>query len=91
MINTGEVASFIDNIIIETKEKEKHNKVVEEVVKRLAENDLYIKWKRKRWRWYLKSDFSNLSDNSSDLLKLLIQTRLSNTELCRLSYRLPHY
>jgi len=39
LINTGEVASFIDNIIIETKEEEKHNKVVEEVVKRLAEND----------------------------------------------------
>jgi len=48
LINTGEVVSFIDNIIIETKEEEKHNKVVEEVVKRLAENDLYIKWKRKR-------------------------------------------
>jgi len=43
LINTGEVASFIDNIIVETEEKEGHHKVVEEVVKRIAKNDLYIK------------------------------------------------
>jgi len=48
LINTGEVASFIDNIIIETKEEKKYNKVIKEAVKRLVENDLYIKWKRKR-------------------------------------------
>ena len=45
MINTGEVASFINNVIVETKEEEEHNKVVEVVVKRLAENNLYIKCK----------------------------------------------
>ena len=43
LINTGEVASFIDNIIVGTKKEEEHNKVVEEAVKRLTENDLYIK------------------------------------------------
>ena len=43
MINTGEVVSSINNIIVGTEEKERQNKVVEEVVKRLAENDLYIK------------------------------------------------
>jgi len=43
LINTGEVASFIDNIIVGTEEEEKYNKIVEEVVKRLVENDLYIK------------------------------------------------
>jgi len=32
MINTGEVRSFIDNVIVGT-EEEKHNKVIEEVVK----------------------------------------------------------
>jgi len=36
------VASFIDNVIIK-KIEERHNEIVEEVVKRLAENDLYIK------------------------------------------------
>jgi len=45
LINTGEVASFINNVIVETKEEEEHNKVVEVVVKRLAENNLYIKCK----------------------------------------------
>ena len=37
------MASFTDDIIIRTKEKEGHNELVEEVVKRLVENDLYIK------------------------------------------------
>ena len=40
LINTGEVASFIDDVIIE---EERHNEVAEEVVRRLAENDLYVK------------------------------------------------
>jgi len=33
LINTREVASFINNVIVETEKKEKHNEVVEEVVK----------------------------------------------------------
>jgi len=43
LINTGKVTSFIDNIIVGTKMEEGHNEIVEEVVKRLAENNLYIK------------------------------------------------
>ena len=43
LINTEEVASFIDNIIVGTEEEKEHNKVVQKVVKRLAENNLYIK------------------------------------------------
>ena len=35
--------SFIDNVIIGTKREEGHNELVEEVVKRIAENDLYVK------------------------------------------------
>jgi len=42
LINTREVASFIDNIIVETEEEEGHDKVIEEVVRRLAENNLYV-------------------------------------------------
>ena len=37
------MASFIDNVIVETEEEKDHDKVVEEVVKRIAKNDLYIK------------------------------------------------
>ena len=35
LINTGKVASFIDNVIVETEEKEKYDEVVEEIVKGL--------------------------------------------------------
>ena len=49
MINTGEVESFIDNIIVGMEEKERHNEVVEDVVKRLAKNDLYVKLKKCKW------------------------------------------
>ena len=37
LINTREVASFFNKIIIETKEEKKHDEVVKEVVRRLAE------------------------------------------------------
>ena len=43
LINTGKVASFIDNVIVGIEEEKVHDEVVEEVVKRLAENDLYVK------------------------------------------------
>jgi len=43
LISTGEVASFIDNVIIGTKEEERHDEMIEEVVKRLAKNNLYVK------------------------------------------------
>jgi len=46
LINTGEVASFIDNVIVETEEEEGYDQVVKEVVKRLVKNDLYIKPKK---------------------------------------------
>jgi len=36
------VVSFINNVIVEMKEK-KHDEVVEKVVKRLEKNDLYVK------------------------------------------------
>ena len=39
----GEVTKFIDDVIVGTDEEEGHDKVIEEVVRRLAENDLYIK------------------------------------------------
>jgi len=43
LINTRKVASFIDDVIAETEEEEGHDKIVEKVVKRLAENNLYVK------------------------------------------------
>jgi len=44
LINTGEVESFIDKIIVGTEKEETYNKVVEEMAKRSAENNnLYVK------------------------------------------------
>jgi len=42
LINTGEVISFIDDVIVKTKEKKRYNEVVEEVVKRLALSFIFI-------------------------------------------------
>jgi len=42
LINIGKVISFIDNMIVET-EEEDYNEVIEEVVKRLKEDALYLK------------------------------------------------
>ena len=43
LIYTKTVAKFIDNILVETEKEGQYNEVVEEVVKILVENDLYIK------------------------------------------------
>jgi len=43
LINTGKVAAFIDNVIVGTEMKEGHGKIVAEVIRRLKENDLYMK------------------------------------------------
>jgi len=37
------MVSFIDDIIVKTKEENKYDEIVEEIVKRLAENNLYVK------------------------------------------------
>ena len=43
LINTGKVVSFIDNVILGMEEEEGHDEVVKEVVRRLAEKNLYVK------------------------------------------------
>ena len=43
LINTGKVVSFIDDVIIGIEAEEGHDELVKKVVKRLAENDLYVK------------------------------------------------
>jgi len=43
LINIGKVAASIDNVIIRTKEEEEHDELVAEVIRRLEENNLYVK------------------------------------------------
>ena len=50
LINTGKVASFIDDVIIGTEREEEHDELVEEVVRRLAENNLYVKLEKYKWK-----------------------------------------
>jgi len=50
LINTGRVVSFIDDVIIGIESEEEHDKMVEEVVKRLVENDLYVKPEKYKWK-----------------------------------------
>ena len=50
LINTGKVAVFIDNVIVGTETEEEHDELVAEVVKRLEENDLYVKPEKCKWK-----------------------------------------
>jgi len=43
LINTGKVAVFIDDMIIGMEGEEGHDELVAEIIKRLEENDLYMK------------------------------------------------
>ena len=43
LINQGDTATFIDNILVATDTEEDHNKLVEEVLRRLEENNLFVK------------------------------------------------
>ena len=50
LINTGKVAAFINDVIIGTETEEGHDKIVVEVIRRLEENDLYVKPEKCRWK-----------------------------------------
>jgi len=50
LINTGEVAAFMDDVLVRTEKEEKHNKIVKEVLKRMKENDLYVKLEKCVWK-----------------------------------------
>ena len=50
MINEGKVVAFVDNVLVRTKTEEGHDEIVEEVLKRLEENDLYIKPEKYMWK-----------------------------------------
>ena len=50
LINTGKVAAFIDDIIIGMEMEEGYDKIVAEVIRRLEENDLYVKPEKCKWK-----------------------------------------
>jgi len=50
LINTGKVATFIDNVIVGTEMEEGYDKIVAEMIRRLEENDLYVKPEKYKWK-----------------------------------------
>ena len=50
LINTGKVVAFIDDVIIGIEGEEGHDELVVEVIKRLEENDLYVKLEKYKWK-----------------------------------------
>jgi len=50
LINKGKVAAFVDDILVGTETEEEHDEIVEEILRRLEENDLYIKPEKCIWK-----------------------------------------
>ena len=50
LINTGKVAVFIDDVIVGMETEEEHDELVAEVIRRLEENDLYVKPEKCKWK-----------------------------------------
>jgi len=49
MINEGKVAAFVDDVLVGT-EMEEYDEIVEEVLRRLEENNLYVKPEKCVWK-----------------------------------------
>jgi len=50
LTNMGKVVVFIDDVIVGTETEEGHDELVAEVIKRLEENDLYVKLEKCKWK-----------------------------------------
>ena len=50
LINEGKVAVFVDDVLVGTEDKKGHDEIVAEVLKRLEENDLYVKPEKCSWK-----------------------------------------
>jgi len=50
LINKEKVAAFVDNVLVGTEIKEGHDEIVEEILRRLEKNDLYVKPEKCIWK-----------------------------------------
>jgi len=50
LINEEKVVAFVDDVLVRTETEEGHNEIVEEILKKLEENNLYIKPKKCVWK-----------------------------------------
>ena len=50
LMNQGDTVTFIDDILVATDTEEGHDELVEEVLKRLEENNLFVKPEKCKWK-----------------------------------------
>ena len=50
LVNTGKIVVFIDDVIVGMEMEEEHNEIVAEVIRRLEENNLYVKPEKYKWK-----------------------------------------
>ena len=50
LVNKDKVAVFVNDILVETETKEEHDEIIEEVLRRLEKNDLYVKLEKYIWK-----------------------------------------
>jgi len=50
LINKGKVTAFVDNVLVGMETKKGHDEIVEEILKRLEKNNLYIKPEKYVWK-----------------------------------------
>ena len=50
IIEIGDVVMFIDNIMVETETKEEHNNIIEEMLRKMIENNLFVKLEKSIWK-----------------------------------------
>jgi len=43
LVNKGKVTVFVDDVLVETEIEKEYNKIIEEVLRKLEKNDLYVK------------------------------------------------
>jgi len=43
LIDTGDIAAFMDDMLVGTEDKKKYNEVVEKILRRMQANNLYLK------------------------------------------------
>jgi len=50
LVNENKIAIFVNNVLVGTETEEGYNKIMKEVLRRLKENNLYVKLKIYMWK-----------------------------------------
>jgi len=50
IIEAGDVVAFIDDVMLGTETEERHNDIMKEVLRKMVENDLFVKLEKCVWK-----------------------------------------